>query len=86
MKRIATGWFRSGEEKIDQFYMITLELMYGTLGTNVPAYQKPVNSLYGTSNEKITHLTVVFSSSYNRALFEGGTNSTIVVNDLKLIY
>ncbi|MFN8692602.1 MAG: PCMD domain-containing protein [Cyclobacteriaceae bacterium] len=52
----------------------------------MPAYQKPVNGLYGASNEKVTHLTVVFSSSYNGALFEGGTNSTLVVNDLKLIY
>ncbi len=86
VKRIATGWFRSGEEKIDQFYTITVDLMYGTLGANVPAYQKPVNGLYGASNEKVTHLTVVFSSSYNGALFEGGTNSTLVVNDLKLIY
>lgn len=86
VKRIATGWFRSGEEKIDQFYTITVDLMYGTLGANVPAYQKPVNGLYGASNEKVTHLTVVFSASYNGALFEGGTNSTLVVNDLKLIY
>jgi hypothetical protein len=52
----------------------------------VPAYQKPANGLYGAANEKVTHLTVVFSSSYNGALFEGGTNSTLVVNDFNLIY
>jgi len=86
VKRIATAWFRSGEEKIDQFYTITVDLVYGTLGANVPAYQKPANGLYGAANEKVTHLTVVFSSSYNGALFEGGTNSTLVVNDFNLIY
>jgi Putative carbohydrate metabolism domain len=86
VKRVATGWFRSGEEKIDQFYTITVDLVYGTLGANVPAYQKPANGLYGAANEKVTHLTVVFSSSYNGALFEGGTNSTLVVNDFNLIY
>jgi len=86
VKRIATAWFRSGEEKIDQFYSITVDLVYGTLGANVPAYQKPANGLYGAANEKVTHLTVVFSSSYNGALFEGGTNSTLVVNDFYLNY
>lgn len=86
VKRVATGWFRSGEEKIDQFYTITLNLVYGTLASNVPAYQKPANGLYGSSSEKVTHITVVFSSSYNGAIFEGGTNSTLVVNDFQLIY
>lgn len=86
VKRVATGWFRSGEEKIDQFYTITLDLVYGTLGSNVPAYQKPANGLYGSSSEKVTHITVVFSSSYNGDLFEGGANSTLVVNDFRLIY
>lgn len=85
-KRVATGWFRSGDEKIDQFYTTTVDLVYGQLGANVPAYQKPANGLYANPNEKVTHLTVVFSSSYNGALFEGGTNSTLVVNDFILIY
>jgi hypothetical protein len=86
VKRVATGWFRSGEEKIDRFYTITRDLIYGPLPTNVPAYQKPANGLYSAHNEKVTHLTVVFSSSYNGALFEGGVNSTLVVNDFNLIY
>jgi len=85
-KRVATGWFRSGTEKIDQFYLATIDLTYGQLGANVPNYQKPANGLYASANEKVTHLTVVFSSSYNGALFEGGTNSTLVVNDFLFIY
>jgi hypothetical protein len=86
IKRVATGWFRSGEEKIDQFYTITVDLIYGTLGTNVPVYQKPVNGLYANPTDKVTHITVVFSSSYNGALFEGGTNSTLVIDQFSLIY
>ncbi|MCU0358853.1 MAG: PCMD domain-containing protein [Cyclobacteriaceae bacterium] len=85
-KRVATGWFRSGEKKIDQFQTITIDLVYGPLGSNIPTYQKPANGLFASVNEKVTHLTVVFSSSYNGALFEGGTNSTLVVNDFILIY
>lgn len=86
VKRVATGWFRSGAEKIDQFYTITVDLIYGTLGSNVPDYQKPVNGLYANPTDKVTHITVVFSSSYNGALFEGGTNSTLVVDDFNLGY
>lgn len=86
VKRVATGWFRSGEEKDDKFYSITVNLIYGTLGASVPAYQKPANGLYAAPNEKVTHLTVVFASSYNGALFEGGTNSTLVVNSFELGY
>jgi hypothetical protein len=86
VKRVATGWFRSGEEKIDKFYTTTVDLAYGPLGATIPDYQKPSNGLYASANEKVTHLTVVFSSSYNGALFEGGTNSTLVINEFNFIY
>lgn len=85
-KRVATGWFRSGKKEIDAFITNTIDLTYGALPNDAPAYQKPANGLYASQSEKITHITVVFSSSYNGALFEGGTNSTLVVNDFKLIY
>ncbi|MCU0441728.1 MAG: PCMD domain-containing protein [Bacteroidia bacterium] len=85
-KRVATGWFRSGKKEIDAFKTVTVDLWYGTLPNDVPAYQKPTNGLYANSNEKATHITVVFSSSYNGAFFEGGTNSTLVVNNFALIY
>lgn len=85
-KRVATGWFRSGDEKIDQFYNITVDLVYGPLNSTIPDYQKPGNGLYALADERVTHITVVFSSSYNGAIFEGGTNSTLVVDDFLLIY
>jgi hypothetical protein len=86
VKRVATGWFRSGETKIDEFNTLTIDLIYGPLGSSVPDYQKPANGLYANPTDKITHLTVVFSSSANGALFEGGVNSMLVVNDFNLIY
>jgi hypothetical protein len=85
VKRIATGWFRSGDDRSDRFYTITTDLIYGSAQSSLPAYQRPANNSYGTT-EKVTHLTVVFSSSYNGALFEGGVNSTLVVNDFQLVY
>jgi hypothetical protein len=52
----------------------------------VPDYQKPANGMYAASGDPVTHITVVFSSSYNGAFFEGGTNSTLVVNNFHLVY
>ena len=86
IKRIATAWFRSGEVSIDSFTTLSIPLTYGTLGNEVPSYQKPANGVYGNANEAITHISVVFSSSHNGALLEGGTNSTLVVNNFRLLY
>jgi len=86
VKRIATAWFRSGEMSIDSFTTLSIPLTYGTLGNEVPSYQKPANGVYGNANEAITHISVVFSSSHNGALLEGGTNSTLVVNNFRLLY
>lgn len=86
VKRIATGWFRSEEKVIDAFKTITIPLTYGELNNSFPAYQKPKNGLYGSPDEAVTHITVVFSSSFNGDQLEGGTNSTLLVNNFKLIY
>lgn len=86
IKRVATGWFRSEEKVIDAFKTITITLTYGALDASFPDYQKPVNGLYATSNEPVTHISVVCSSSFRGDLLEGGTNSTLLVNNFKLIY
>lgn len=85
-KRVATGWFRSEEKAIDAFKTITIDLTYGELNASFPEYQKPKNGLYASANEPVTHITVVFSSSFNGDLLEGGTNSTLLVNHFKLVY
>jgi hypothetical protein len=86
IKRVATGWFRSGLERADKWYTETVTLVYGQLGSNVPDYQKPLNGIYANPGEKVTHITVVFSSSSNGGLFEGGVNSTLVIDEMALIY
>lgn len=85
-KRIATGWFRSGDMSIDSFTTISINFNYGALGPGIPAYQKPVNNMYATPDDPVTHISVVFSSSHNGALLEGGMNSTLVVNNFRLLY
>lgn len=86
IKRVATAWFRSEEKAIDRFKTITIDFTYGALGANFPDFQKPSNGLYAASNEPVTHITVVFSSSFRGDFLEGGTNSTLLVNNFKLIY
>lgn len=85
VKRAATAWFRSGEMVTD-FKKITIPLVYGTLPSNSPTYQFPANGLFASANESITHITIVFTSSASGATYEGGVNSTLVVNDLLLNY
>jgi hypothetical protein len=85
-KRVATAWFRSGDTAIDSFQTLSLDFIYGPLGNDIPAYQKPANGLYADAGEPVTHITIVFSSSFNGLFLEGGTNSTLVVNDLLLRY
>jgi len=84
-KRIATGWFRS-EESVGSFREITVPLQYGALPANAPVYSKPANGLFGNASDPVTHLTFVAASSASGALFEGGVNSTLVINNLRLNY
>lgn len=84
-KRVATAWFRSGNVA-NAFTNITVPLVYGTLPINTPAYQLPVNGLFASAGEPVTHITIVFASSAYANFFEGGVNSTLVVNNLSLNY
>lgn len=85
IKRIATGWFRS-DESVGSLREITVPLQYGTLPANAPAYSKPANGLFGNVSEPVTHFTFVAASSASGALFEGGVNSTLVINNIRLNY
>jgi Putative carbohydrate metabolism domain len=85
IKRIATAWFRSGET-VPDFTPITLDLIYGPLPAGTPAHMRPANNLYGTTGDKVTHLSFVCASSAYGALFEGGVDTKLVVNNLKLNY
>lgn len=84
-QRVATAWFRS-PSVVSSFQRITVPLVYGNLPASAPAYSFPANGLFGEANTKVTHLTWVAASSASGALFEGGVNSTLVINNLKLNY
>lgn len=86
IKRIATGWHRTGTTMGMNLQNINVDLTYGTLNSSFPDYQKPSNGLYGNSSDKPTHISVVFASSADGILYEGGVNSTLYVNNFELKY
>ncbi len=96
-KQVAVVWFRSGEN-ITEWKTITRDFKYGTI-SNAAIYERPkdvyildngkerlVPVVYGTGNEKPTHITLVFASSHRGDFFEGAPGSELYVDDLELIY
>jgi len=96
-KQVAVAWFRSGEN-VTEWKTISLNFKYGVI--NTPAiYERPkdvyildngkerlVPVVYGTGNEKPTHITVVFASSHRGDYFEGAPGSELYIDDLVLKY
>lgn len=85
VKRIGTAWLRSAEA-ISELREVTVPVIYGPLPSDSPSYWFPANGQFGTINEDVTHLSLVFASSAEGANFEGGVNSTLIVNNLRLNY
>jgi hypothetical protein len=85
VKRLATGWFRSGT-LVASFTDITVPLTYGTLPPGTPVYQLPANGIFGTTAEPVTHITFVAASSAYGASYEGGTNTKLVINNVRMNY
>lgn len=85
VKRIGTAWLRSGES-ISELREVTVPVIYGPLPSDSPSYWFPANGQFGSSTDEITHLSLVFASSAEGANFEGGVNSTLVVNSIRLNY
>lgn len=96
-KQVAVAWFRSGEN-ITEWETINLNFKYGKIET--PAiYERPkdvyildngrerlVPVVFGTGNEKPTHISVVFASSHRGDYFEGAPGSELFIDDLEIVY
>jgi hypothetical protein len=85
VKRIATGWFRS-TDKVDTYKEITIPLTYGAIPQGSPVYMYPVNGSFGSGTEPVTHISFVAASSAYGALFEGGVNTRLAINNIRLNY
>ena len=88
-ERLATAWFRS-EDKVDSQTTIEVPFTYGELDGSFPDYMKPDNMLYtGQDSAKFvlpTHITFVASSSFDGANFAGAVGSTLILDDVVMIY
>ena len=96
-KQVAVAWFRSGEN-VTEWKEIGIDFKYGQL-TSPENYEQPKNVyilengvdrlvevVYGTGDEKPTHITVVFASSHRGDFFEGAPGSELFIDDLEFIY
>lgn len=89
IQRLGTAWFRSDDL---QSGLATIEILftYGVLDASFPAYMQPTNGLYVDEEQALyilpTHITFVASSSFDGANFAGAVGSTLVVDDIELIY
>lgn len=83
-KRVATAWYRTDQATPD-WSLLQLPLFYGQ-PVNPPNYQVPAKGIWGTGDEKPTHISVIFSSSARGAVFQGAPGSELLINDFRLIY
>jgi hypothetical protein len=96
-KQVAVAWFRSGQN-VTEWKTINPGFKYGQISSPA-SYELPkdvyilennkeklVRAVWGTGNEKPTHITVVFASSHRGDFFEGAPGSELYVDDLELIY
>ena len=88
VKRLATGWFRSGAE-IDEMALKQVNLVYGELDSSFPEELLPEDGY--VSEESVhyvlpTHISFLATSSFEGDKFAGAVGSTLVLDDLELIY
>lgn len=89
IQRLATAWFRSDLTQED-LTSKEVEFNYGELDDSFPDYMFPVNQDF-VSDELAqfglpTHITFVASSSFDGAIFSGAIGSTLIIDDIEMVY
>ncbi len=88
-ERLATAWFRSSD---DQPALTTMEISftYGELDGSFPDFMKPADHGYVSADSATfvlpTHITFVASSSFDGANFAGAIGSTLIIDDVEMVY
>lgn len=87
--RLATAWFRSGDEQNERVSK-EIDFVYGQLNNSNPDYMFPANGVFVSADSSSfvlpSHLTFVATSSYDGANFAGAIGSTLVIDDVELVY
>ncbi|MCV9386277.1 PCMD domain-containing protein [Reichenbachiella ulvae] len=88
-ERLATAWFRSTEDQAELSSQ-TVDFVYGALGDEYPDYMKPTDHGYVSADSATfvlpTHITFVASSSFDGANFAGAIGSTLIIDDVEMVY
>lgn len=88
-QRLGTAWLRSSETQAD-LNTVEIPFTYGELDESFPNYMKPVDDLYVSADSAQfvlpTHITFVASSSFDGANFAGAIGSTLVIDDIEMVY
>lgn len=88
-ERLGTGWFRSGDV-VEELTLMEVEFTYGELDNSFPDYMKPTDHGYVSADSAAfvlpTHITFVASSSFDGANFAGAIGSTLIVDDIEMVY
>lgn len=88
-ERLATVWFRSSEA-INEFTSKELTFTYGELDQSFPSYMFPIDHGFVSADSASfilpTHITFVASSSYDGANFAGAIGSSLILDDVEMIY
>lgn len=88
-ERLATAWFRSSDVATELTEK-EVTFTYGELDGSFPDYMKPTDHEYVSADSASfflpTHITFVASSSFDGANFAGAIGSTLVVDDVEMVY
>lgn len=87
-KRVGTAWFRNGDAQTSWKYL-DIPVKYGPLEASDPwfSYAQPQpDEEWGTGSESVTHITVLFSSSFEGDFFNGAIGSVLEVDNLEMVY
>ena len=87
-KRLATGWFRSGD-KVEDMTGKQVDLIYGALDSSFPEELLPEDGYVSSDSVDFilpTHISFLATSSYQGDKFAGAVGSTLIIDDLELVY
>jgi hypothetical protein len=87
-KRVGTAWFRNGDTQ-SSWKEIEVPVKYGQLDPSDDWFdyaQPQPDEEWGTGTENVTHISVLFSSSFEGDFFKGAIGSVLEVDNLILTY
>ena len=88
VKRVATGWVRSGAN-LANWTRETVPIKYGPLSGSAPCFgyvQPQQVEVWGDGKETVTHITVLETASFEGDFFKGAIGSTLTLDNIELGY